>query len=71
MPQLSPLELFAVFAAQLPLLTREDLEVSVRMMRAGPGWTRTLQHARVQAAILGLALEEDLEDERLATPDAT
>jgi hypothetical protein len=58
MQQLSPLELFAVFAAQLPLLTREDLEHGVRNMRSAPGWNRALSHAKLQADILGLDLRD-------------
>ena len=55
-PSLEPttLELFAAFAAQLPLLTREDLASAVEDLRASPGWRRALVHARLQAAAIGL-----------------
>ena len=61
MPKPTALELFAAFAAQLPLLTREALASAVDDLRASPGWTRTLAHARLQADAIGLK-EEDLGD---------
>ena len=48
------LELFAAFAAQLPLLTRDDLASTVDAMRASTGFRRMMQHAREQADAIGL-----------------
>ena len=61
MPKPTALELFAAFAAQLPLLTREDLASAVDDLRASPGWRRALAHARLQADAIGLK-EGDLGD---------
>jgi hypothetical protein len=55
-------ELFAAFAAQLPLLTREDLESTVADLRQRPGWQRAIVHARLQAIAIGLR-EDDLDPE--------
>ncbi len=48
------LELFAAFAAQLPLLTHEDLKFTVDAMRGSASFRRMLQHAREQALAIGL-----------------
>jgi hypothetical protein len=48
------LELFAAYTAQLPLLTREDLEATVDDLRQSPAWARALRHARLQAKAIGL-----------------
>jgi hypothetical protein len=61
MPKPTALELFAAFAAQLPLLTRDDLASAVEDLRASPGWRRALAHARLQADAIGLK-EGDLGD---------
>jgi len=47
-------ELFAAFAAQLPILSREDLANAVDDLRQTPNWPRALAHARLQACALGL-----------------
>jgi hypothetical protein len=59
MSKATPLELFAVFAAQLPLLTRKDLEAVLEDLRESPGWARAMSHARLQAEAIGL--REELE----------
>ncbi len=51
------LELFAAFAAQLPLLTKDDLASTVEAMRASSGFRRMMQHAREQAEAIGLPTE--------------
>ena len=51
------LELFAAFAAQLPLLTQADLASTVDAMRASTGFRRMMQHAREQAEAIGLPIE--------------
>ncbi len=51
------LELFAAFAAQLPLLTHEDLKFTVDAMRGSASFRRMLQHAREQALAIGLTPE--------------
>jgi hypothetical protein len=61
MPKATPLELFAAYAAQLPLLTRSDLEATVDDLRQSPGWTRAIHHARRQAEAFGLVPEEALD----------
>ena len=60
MPKPTSFELFAAFAAQLPLLTREDLETTVADLRGSPAWARVLLHARTQARAMGLT-DEDFE----------
>ncbi len=67
------LELFAAFSAQIPLLTRADLESAIDDLRASPGWARALIHARRQALAIGLR-EADMETAALpdvADEDAT
>jgi hypothetical protein len=49
------LEIFAAFVALFPLLSREDLEATVEMLRGSPGYARALEHARIQAAEMGLS----------------
>ena len=51
------LELFAAFAAQLPLLTRDDLVFTVDAMRGSASFRRMMQHAREQAVAIGLPPE--------------
>jgi hypothetical protein len=51
------LELFAAFAAQLPLLTQDDLASTVEAMRASTGFRRMMVHAREQADAIGLPVE--------------
>lgn len=60
------LELFAAFAAQLPLLTQADLASTVDAMRASTGFRRMMQHGREQAEAIGLPIE--LLDRPVAPP---
>jgi hypothetical protein len=62
------LELFAAFAAQLPLLTHEDLKFTVDAMRGSASFRRMLQHAREQAVAIGLS--PDKLDQAAETPAA-
>ncbi len=52
------LELFAAFAAQLPLLTHEDLKFTVDAMRGSASFRRMLEHAREQAVAIGLSPDQ-------------
>ena len=51
------LELFAAFAAPLPLLTQDELASTVEAMRASTGFRRMMTHAREQAEAIGLPVE--------------
>jgi hypothetical protein len=61
MKRASSFELFAAFAAQFPLLTRDDLESIVELERGSPSWERAVAHARQQAAALGLSFAAEEE----------
>jgi hypothetical protein len=59
MKPVTAFELFAAFAAQFPILTREELEATVLVERGGPSWARVMAHAREQAEALGLRFSQE------------